>query len=77
MKLHTGERPFNCHVCERSFVSKQQLERHIETHIKHGTITATVSSNLTSTTHTASNSFAPTLASHTTRSDLSTCNTSM
>ncbi|OGB83014.1 hypothetical protein A3F66_02540 [candidate division TM6 bacterium RIFCSPHIGHO2_12_FULL_32_22] len=32
MRTHTGERPFNCYVCDRGFLTKSHLEQHITTH---------------------------------------------
>ena len=32
-RIHTGENPFKCNVCERSFMRSERLRVHMNTHI--------------------------------------------
>ena len=33
MRVHTGEKPFECHVCHRRFSEKENLKRHFLIHM--------------------------------------------
>ena len=35
MKFHVGERPYQCQICNKTFVLKQNLQEHVARHNKH------------------------------------------
>ena len=35
MKFHIGERPYQCDICSKTFVLKQNLQEHVARHNKH------------------------------------------